>query len=406
MSWGQRLDFAAWCAWVLAMAFMALGALAFFGEDFIDFYAAGRVTLTGGNVYDVRQLAAAAQAVGDSIHYNPFYYPPWLAVLVAPVALLPYGMARVIWMGLNVGAWVAGLWLLSEAAGFPARAAGNQRQRWLVYLAATYLLAWMTWRFEQLGVLLFASMAIALWAFRTGRYGWGGGALALMATKPTIAVVPVAAMLVWLARKRQWRALAGFAGAAGGLLLIGLPFLDEYVAALRRPDFGQGLAYVLDANGVPLATRINTTMGDWLTALGVGEAAATLIWVTSGVAVLALLAAVTWRAKSPVTVASAAIAAGFWVAPYTLQYDYPLLTVTLFVALRELRQRAKWARIAGGLIVIVLLSVPIWERPISDGFWIVIGLGSLMGLAGLTRPLPPDPVAGVGQATERRAGDA
>jgi hypothetical protein len=37
-------------------------------------------------------------------------------------------------------------------------------------------------------------------------------------------------------------------------------------------------------------------------------------------------------------------------------------------------------RLEAGVILLGVLSVPVWERPISDGFWIVVGVTALAAL--------------------------
>jgi hypothetical protein len=392
MTWRQRCDFASLSAWLTASVFMAVTALVFFGQDFRGYYAAARVLLQGGDIYNFPTVAAMMQATTGAVGSNPFYYPPWFALAMIPFAWLPYFVARALWMVTNVLAWVVGLLALSRALDWPAGRPheASWGQRWLLYLGATYLFAWVTWRYEQLGILLFMLLALSLWALRTQRFWWSGVFLALLLTKPTISALVVIALLVWLARNRRWPALAGFAVTAIVLGLISLPFLPGLFNHLRDPAFGSGLTYVLDASGGIRATRINTTLKDWLTGFHLIGSAQSGIAVFSAVAGLGLLAVVTWRAQSAVTVAAAAVVVGFWLVPYALQYDFPPLVVTLVFGLRELANRPGSLRWLGTALLLGILSVPFWERPISDGFWIVIGLTLMLGLLALSDVFDPN----------------
>jgi hypothetical protein len=154
---------------------------------------------------------------------------------------------------------------------------------------------------------------------------------------------------------------------------------------MRDPQFGRGLTYVLDASGGIARIRINTTLKDWLTALQVNAIWIAGLYVVSAVVGGGVLAALLWRGSPAVTVAAYGVVVGFWLAPYALQYDFPMLTVPLFLIIRQLGLRTRRVRFVGGCLLLGVLSVPFWERPISDGFWIVVGVAALLAVCGLTR---------------------
>lgn len=393
--WARRANFAALSAWLITLTAMAVSALLFFRQDFDGFYAAARVLLAHGDPYDYRQTAAMMQAITGYACCNPFYYPPWFALAMAPFGLLPHQAARTMWMSCNVILWIGGLLALSAAMGWPARPGPDQPPRewgwrwggrWLLYLMATYLFAWMTLRYEQTGIAMFALLTFALWMIRLRRFGLSGILLALMLTKPTVSVVIVGALLLWFARNRRWQAVGAFWATLALLLAISAPFLFSWLRHISNPQYRLGLRYFYDASGVVWGTRINTTLLDWLAAVRVP--APLSAWIYFASAALGLSAAVlfAWRASSAVTVAAVAAVVGFWLASYALQYDFTPLTVSLFFVLRELGRRPRRVRLIGLGMLAGLLSLPVWERAISDGFWLVIGLTSLLGLLALSRP--------------------
>ena len=65
----------------------------------------------------------------------------------------------------------------------------------------------------------------------------------------------------------------------------------------------------------------------------------------------------------------------FAITPYALQYDYPPLTIVLYWVM-ALSSRAG-SIVIPALVLLLISSVLVWERPISDGYWIVIGLAGL-----------------------------
>jgi hypothetical protein len=88
-----------------------------------------------------------------------------------------------------------------------------------------------------------------------------------------------------------------------------------------------------------------------------------------------LLAVRIWKSQDVIEVASVALLASFAITPYALQYDYPPLVIVMFWSLGMANQlQQKWMPVT---LMCFIASVLLWERPISDGYWIVIGLSAL-----------------------------
>jgi Pyruvate/2-oxoacid:ferredoxin oxidoreductase gamma subunit len=138
--------------------------------------------------------------------------------------------------------------------------------------------------------------------------------------------------------------------------------------------------YVIDAYKVGISTgmgvRINTTLLDWLTMLGVNSAWRMGIqYIASIIGGLAIVL-VLLRSNSLMKVVIVSLLVSYAVTPYALQYDFPLLTLPLFWA-TALYVRSKQALMGGVILSAFIAIVLVWERPISDGYWIVIGLIAL-----------------------------
>src|SRR5919108_4061569 len=67
--------------------------------DFSAYYLAARALRAGMDPYDPQVLAQLASSAGVSA-YTPYIYPPLLAVIVMPLAALPYQSAAAIWLTL------------------------------------------------------------------------------------------------------------------------------------------------------------------------------------------------------------------------------------------------------------------------------------------------------------------
>ena len=100
-TWSNRSNFAALAAWIIASIFMAITAYLWDGQDFRGYYAAAKVLLLRGNPYDYQHVSQVLLDVTGRMGNNPFYHPPWFAWFMTPFALLPYEIARCIWMVFN-----------------------------------------------------------------------------------------------------------------------------------------------------------------------------------------------------------------------------------------------------------------------------------------------------------------
>jgi alpha-1,2-mannosyltransferase len=72
------------------------------GQDFNSPYAAARLALSGepAAAYDfARHHAVEREVIGAPIRFTPWLYPPSFLIIVAPLALLTYGSALLLWLG-------------------------------------------------------------------------------------------------------------------------------------------------------------------------------------------------------------------------------------------------------------------------------------------------------------------
>ena len=88
--------------------------------DFLGFWPAGRMVLDGqaAAVYDVvAHKAASVAALGRDFEGNyPIYYPPHFFLLLAVVALMPYGVSYLAWVALTLVSYV---FVISRIIGHP-----------------------------------------------------------------------------------------------------------------------------------------------------------------------------------------------------------------------------------------------------------------------------------------------
>lgn len=379
-------DFAALCAWLIVSVSMAVIAYAQFGQDFRGYYAAARVLLEGGNPYDYFQVAPVLLETTGRVGNNPFYYPLWFGWSVAPLTLMSYQAARAVWMAFNLVIWIVGLLRLRTLLDFPRLG----WRTWSLNLLATFLFAWMTWKFEQTGILLFAFSVEILIAFKNRQWDWMGIFLAAALIKPNIMLIPVGLMALWLVRRRIFRPVVVMAVLLLGLIVVTTILTPDWYQPILRPNFGQGLTEVLDGPGRTTGVRLNTTLMDWLKMFQVPQVMRVVLYAVAIAVGVWVSARVIWNSDSFIEANVTALLVNFAVTPYALQYDFPPMTIALFWGM-ALAVRAGSLKIPA-LLLAMTASVLFWEKPISDGYWIVIGL-CLLVLWALKRNRSAEPTA-------------
>jgi hypothetical protein len=220
-----------------------------------------------------------AEYLGD-----PYEYPPTFAVLArAAVALTDnYDVIRALWFGISaVGFWLAYLVLAAWAGG----RAGATALLLGPPLALSFpLLFGLQW--GQAHVVVVAASVAAMVAFARGRSTVGGVLLAVaIATK----IFP-GLLLVHLAMRRQWRAIAATLIALAALialatLALGPATLAAFVAE-HVPAMASGEAFAYTENNPDNSSLYGLAFK--LRTLGVADAdrgvASLLVWIWGFVA--------------------------------------------------------------------------------------------------------------------------
>jgi len=160
-----------------------------------------------------------------------------------------------------------------------------------------------------------------------------------------------------------------------GLIIVTTILTPGWYQPILRPNFGQGLTEVLDGPEKTTGIRLNTTLMDWLRMFGIPNGISKILYGITIVACTVTAARSIWYTNSIMEITVIALLVNFAITPYALQYDFPPMVIPMFWAL------ATSGNAASNKIRILLIgfvtSVLLWENPISDGYWIVIGLSIL-----------------------------
>lgn len=309
--------------------------------DFSAFWGAARLTWLGHaeRAYDWSAVRALIEHMsGKSFPSGefPFFYPPLMLLILAPLGALAYAPAAALWV----------------SATFAA------------YLRAAFAVMGMR------GALIAAAAPAALWSICVGQNGLLsaallGGALVLLERRPAIAGVLLAAlsfkpqlgMLIpfVLIASGRWHALASASIALVALWLIagaafGFGIYQTFLHA--EADAGHRL---MVAGGLPWF-KMQSFYG-LLRVLGVPPVAANIFQAGASL-LIAAGAALLWRSHARFTLKAAALAIGtLAVSPYVQIYDFPIVSLAILFLAADGKQCALRASEIAALIGAFLLPL-------------------------------------------------
>lgn len=184
-------------------------------NDFMEYWAAARLTLEGRDPYDPAAMSAVQAAAGWTRTPVMMWNPPWAIPFVLPFALIPYRVASLLWP----------LFLLSVVAisafvGWRSLAGAGRPVEPAIALSLLFPPSWFAAMGGQISPLLLFGLTGFLWAVTRRRDACAGGFLFLLLIKPHLLLLVLFAVVFWSVRERRWGVLVGVASAAGVFGLI------------------------------------------------------------------------------------------------------------------------------------------------------------------------------------------
>jgi hypothetical protein len=312
--------------------------------DFIQYFGISRLILggRGGAIYDPHELSRveALLVYPLSMHHGvlPYLYPPYFALAVSPLSLLPYGGAYLLWLVLNCVLLIVTLFVLERYGGLSGRSSGLARLASICSLPIILTLA-----LGQVSILIAALLVLCFFAARSGRDGVAGVALALALIKPPY-VLP---LLVVFLVQRRWRALSAFAATCLFLVLVPVPVLglsinQEYTHLLVAATGWQGQSGSVFYHHVMIAgatydPHVNQSFAG-LAQLLLATPASRILTLGATAALLALLVRCAWRCSDIDLPFGLAVVAALLINPHVLVHDLTLLLLPIWIALHHRRQ--------------------------------------------------------------------
>jgi hypothetical protein len=314
-------------------------------HDFLEYWGAARLLWHGGNPYDPVALLAVEQGVGwPESRALMMYNPPWTLTLLLPLAPLPFGLATITWLLVQLGLLLGCSLLLWRYF------APDDRRYWIgPLLAAAFAPSVFALRMGQISPWLLLGVVGFLWCQRGRRDLLAGASLALLTIKPHVAYLFWLAALWWAWRSRRWRVLAGWLAAliaASGVVLLFSPAIfANYLVVVAGPQ-----------------DWASPTFGGWLRFF-FGLERTWLQYLPSLLGLLGL-AIWLWRRRGPWhwrEVASPLLLASGLAAAYGWSFDQ----VVLLPVLVDLVARLRWASVSRRVAVLAALVLS------QAGLWIL-----------------------------------
>jgi alpha-1,2-mannosyltransferase len=304
-------------------------------SDFTVYVAAAHLVAIGhgGAIYSFPVLTGEQHRLFHALllprSEAVFLYPPFVAVVLAPLAALPYTAAYTVWIAVNSALVV---WVLFALRRYLRARGQAELLWWLAGLSFFPVFAGVVQ--GQLSIVVLAVLTWYFLALHADHDRVAGAALAVALIKP-IYVVP---LLLVLLLHRRWHTLVSFAATAIGLLLLpmlvlGTGSVGSYVSTLREAS-----GWHTEAGGFAPASNQNY----WgFTHLLLQGGPATAVQVGMSVISLGALALVAVRRREVAAPFGLALVVGVLVSPHVLLHDLSLLLPAAAIALRT-RTGTSW----------------------------------------------------------------
>ena len=342
-------------------------------DDFLEYWSAGRLNLTGADPYSPALLLSLQLQIGQGTHMPIMMWnPPWTLPLVMPFGALDYQVSRFLWF-LTQTALV--FFCASYIWKFYQGPANLHGLAWLI--AFTFLPTLFLLKKGQIpAVMLLGTVFFLMF---TRRQVWWLATLSLfcIAIKPHTLYLLGLAFLFWAFYARRWDLLAG---SVTGI------FLATGIALAFNPLVLKQYFYALDHNS-PIYWATPTLGGTLRYLLGYEKTWLQFLPTASGVAWFCFYwwkrrRAWNWPEQVPLLVAVSVLTAS-----YGWPYDYVVLVLVLLsvaagLCQHELNRTAVF--VIALYLVIDMVTLAFNLGGVQNEFWLMWLAPALVGWYFLT----------------------
>jgi hypothetical protein len=195
-------------------------------NDFLRYWSASRLLLTGGNPYDeisVRNLQKLYHPKSDirGKDVGDVWNPPLGLLFLVPFGILPFTLAFKLWIFINVLLLVMALFMTWRMA------LGSNYQRFFpLVLIAVFLFGNTIFllRLGQISTIVLISLVLGIFLIEREKDFLAGAVLLLTIIKPHLVYLILPVIVVWSIQTRRWKIIMGmvlggiFASIAAWLL--------------------------------------------------------------------------------------------------------------------------------------------------------------------------------------------
>ena len=179
MSWWRLLPAVLFCLDLLRLRVLLLLAPLPI-NDFLVYWASGRLFLTGANPYSVPAIFAIERSIGwPFTHPMSLLYPPWSFPFVALFGVFSFHTAQYAWLAVSLVLEAISAVALWRYFG------GEKSKQWIaLVLFATFLPIGSAEQMGQITPLILAGLTAFLFLLRRQRYLLAGACLLTLGLKP------------------------------------------------------------------------------------------------------------------------------------------------------------------------------------------------------------------------------
>ena len=359
------------------------------GYDFMTFWAASKLTLAGDALaaFDPQRILAAEQMAVPANEFTFLWnYPPTYQFIIAPLALLPYSVSFVLFVGLGIYLYVATLRPLFD----PRLAFGSDA----VFLALAFPAAFICAMHGQNAVYSAAIFAGGLLLAERGRIWLAGFVFGLFICKPQLGILLPLAFLM----AGQWRLV--IATGLSALVICGVATalfgIELWTAFFSNMTL---VGEIMDKGLLPLSKMPSAF--SFFREFGVSTHFAYVAQGLVGLAAAGVMAYVWYRRGLDRLSFAVLIVATLLVPPYTFDYEFAILAPVLVILGSDMARCGASFREKAALVTFFIwpmLVAPLAEAThIQTGFLLLVAVLALAAGRALRvedmRPSLPTPVA-------------
>ncbi|HXE06259.1 MAG TPA: glycosyltransferase family 87 protein [Acidobacteriaceae bacterium] len=188
--------------------------------DFMTYWAAGKLFISGANPYSASAMYALERVLGWQ-YTQPLVLlnPPWTLPFIAPLGALSFNTAHYLWWALSMFVEAASAIALWRYFG------GESRKQWIaLIIAVTFLPSGAAEHMGQITPLMLGALTIFLLLMRRRREVIAGVFLIGLGLKPHLLYLVMLAVILWTIESRRWKlaiaAISSYAAATLGAIVF------------------------------------------------------------------------------------------------------------------------------------------------------------------------------------------